>query len=131
MDETEISRRDDLESLLYVLAELHHGSLPWTTETELLRIVQMKAGKEFQEFLAQSVPEFRAYYAHCASLSFGQAPDYALLKDLFRRRMETEGWRHDWMFDWEDSAALEKGTLVPDEYVFDLRFVQRIGLDPM
>ncbi|KAI0719776.1 kinase-like protein [Cerioporus squamosus] len=125
-----ISRRDDLESLLYVLAELHYGQLPWTTETELLRIVQMKAGQEFQDFLSQSLPEFRAYHAHCASLSYGQAPDYAHLKDLFRRRMATEGWQYDWKFDWEDGSALERGTLVPEEYVFDLRFVQRVGLDP-
>ncbi len=127
---TEISRRDDLESLLYVLAELFHGELPWTTESDLLRTAQMKAGKEFQDFLSQSLPEFRAYHAHCASLSYGQAPDYALLKDLFRKRMTTESWQYDWRFDWEDGTALERGTLVPEDYVFNLRFVQRVGLDP-
>ncbi len=42
--------------------------------------------------------------------------------------METKGWQYDWKFDWEDGTALERGTLVPEEYVFDLRFVQRVGL---
>ncbi|RPD61798.1 kinase-like protein [Lentinus tigrinus ALCF2SS1-7] len=126
----ELSRRDDLESLLYSLVELYHGQLPWATEQELLRVVQMKAGKEFEELLSESLPEFRAYHAHCASLSFGQAPDYTLLKNLFRERMRMEGWHHDGAFDWENATALERGTLVPEEYVFDLRYVERLGLDP-
>ena len=39
------------------------------------RIREMKASAEFQDFLAKSMPELRAYHTHCSSLAFGQAPD--------------------------------------------------------
>ncbi|KAI0767575.1 casein kinase-like protein I isoform alpha [Fomes fomentarius] len=132
-----VSRGDDIESLLYVLMELYHGSLPWhdvsaDDHQERTRIVhEMKAGKVFHDFLSQSLPEFGAYYSHCSALLFGERPDYLLLKGLFRTRMRSEGWLYDSKFDWEDGVNLEKGTLVPEDYVFDMRFVERHGLDPV
>ena len=89
----------------------------------------MKAGPEFLDFLSGSLPEFRAFHAHCMSLTYGQAPDYAFLRGLFRERMQREGWHYDWIFDWENGSS-RKGTLVPDDYVFDLEFVERRALDP-
>ena len=91
---------------------------------------EFKEGQKFQEFLDTSLPEFRDYHAHLSQLSFDQAPDYAFLKGLFRRRMSMEGWQHDWVFDWEDSSELAGGTLLPDEYRFKADYVERRGLDP-
>ena len=76
------------------------------------------------------MPELRAYHAHCSSLAFGQAPDYKLLRELFRQRMRAEGWTYDWNFDWIDPSELGQGTLVYNEYVYDLRFVKRLALNP-
>lgn len=133
----EVSRRDDVESLLYVLLELYHGCLPWQDvsaqahQERLDLIHEMKAGKVFQDYLSQSLPEFKAYHDHCSALSFGEKPRYSFLKGLFRARMLSDGWLYDWKFDWENGASLEKGTLVPEDYVFDMQFVERIGLDPL
>ncbi|TFK78508.1 kinase-like protein [Polyporus arcularius HHB13444] len=132
----EMSRRDDIESLLYTLLELFHGQLPWYELSKLRneaaydRIREMKEGPEFRDFLSESLPEFRSFHAHCMGLSYGQTPDYALLRSFFRERMHREGWYYDWIFDWEDGSASEKGTLIPDDYVFDMRFVERKALDP-
>ncbi|RPD61796.1 kinase-like protein [Lentinus tigrinus ALCF2SS1-7] len=132
----EVSRRDDIESLLYTLLELYHGRLPWHNLSKRRdglfddHIAGMKEGTEFRDFLSRSLPEFRSFHAHCMSLSYGQTPDYALLRGLFRERMGKEGWQYDWIFDWENGSSTEKGTLVPDDYVFDLRFVERRALYP-
>ncbi len=131
-----MSRGDDIESLLYTLLELFHGQLPWYELSKLRsgaaydRIREMKEGPEFRDFLSKSLPEFRSFHAHCMDLSYGQTPDYALLRSLFRERMQREGWYYDWIFDWEDGSASEKGTLIPDDYIFDMRFVERKALDP-
>ncbi|KAI0719778.1 kinase-like protein [Cerioporus squamosus] len=131
----EVSRRDDIESLLYTLLELYHGQLPWEELCNRRdprfydQVAGMKEGPEFRDFLSESLPEFRSFHAHCTGLSYGQAPDYAFLRGLFRERMQREGWYYDWVFDWEDGAS-EKGTLVPDDYVFDLKFVERRALYP-
>ncbi|KAI0659742.1 kinase-like protein [Cubamyces menziesii] len=137
----EVSRRDDIESLLYVLLEFYHGTLPWYDipardgRSELKIMVDiMKADvspfSPFGIFLAQSPPEFTAYHAHCASLAFGQKPDYALLRGLFRERMRKEGWGADSPFDWANGSALEKGTLLPEEYVIDVKFVEEREWNP-
>ncbi len=132
----EISRRDDIESLLYTLLELYHGQLPWHELSQMEdksscdQIGEMKEGSVLHDFLSESLPEFRSFHAHCMSLSYGQAPDYTFLRGLFRERMQREGWQYDWSFDWEDGSSSEKGTLVPSDYVFDLRFVERRVLNP-
>ncbi|KAI0323549.1 kinase-like protein [Cubamyces sp. BRFM 1775] len=136
----EVSRRDDIESLLYVLLEFYHGSLPWDSiptsdgETELKIMADMKIDisptSPFGSLLAQSPPEFAAYHAHCTNLEYGQRPNYALLQGLFRERMRKEGWEYDTRFDWMDGGALEKGTLLPEEYVVDIAFVEEQEWNP-
>ncbi|KAI0659752.1 kinase-like protein [Cubamyces menziesii] len=136
----EVSRRDDIESLLYVLLEFYHGTLPWNNipardgRSEMKIMVDMKAdvspASPFGKYLAQSPPEFAAYHAHCVQLAFGERPDYALLRGLFRDRMRREGWGADSQFDWVDGSALDKGTLLPEEYVVDMKFVEENEWNP-
>ncbi|KAI0355853.1 kinase-like protein [Trametes cingulata] len=133
----EASRRDDLESLLYVLLEFYHGRLPWkgilapNWQTKLTRTAEMKAGRVLQDFLAQFPPEFSAFYAHCTSLAYAQAPDYDFLRSLFRARMEEQGWSYDWQYDWVNPSGLLGGTLIPEEYVADIEFVEETDWNPL
>ncbi|KAI0370613.1 kinase-like protein [Pilatotrama ljubarskyi] len=135
----QVSRRDDIESLLYVFLELHHGKLPWSYirldpeagSNWLEPIVDMKAGPVLRDLLARSPSELADYYAHCSALTFGQRPDYELLRGLFRGRMKAEGWMYDWKFDWVDGAFTEKGTLIPSEYNADMRFVVEKEWNPI
>ena len=134
---TELCRRDDIEALFYVLVEFYCGKLPWqgiyaqSYKAKLERMRYMKAGPAFHDFVAvHCPPEFQADYTYYTSLKFTQEPDYAYLKGLFADRMKTEGWDNDAKFDWMDPSQLEKGTLIPEEYVVDSRFVEDMGLDP-
>ncbi|KAI0367351.1 kinase-like protein, partial [Pilatotrama ljubarskyi] len=74
----EVSRRNDLESLPYVLLEFYHGSLPWRVilapdwPTKVKRIAEMKSGDVLHDLLARSPPEFSAFYTHCFKLSYGR-----------------------------------------------------------
>ncbi|KAI0367373.1 kinase-like protein [Pilatotrama ljubarskyi] len=132
----EVSRRDDLESLLYVLLEFYHGSLPWRGilapdwQTKLKRTAEMKSGDVLLGLLAQSPPEFSAFYTHCFKLLYGQAPDYDFLRRLFSTRMRMQGWTCDWEFDWVDPSGLRGGTLIPEEYVVDLDLVEEREWNP-
>lgn len=120
------SRRDDVIALGHTLLFLLHGRLPWqgifglSIDWKLVRIGEMKTGGAFREYLARSPSEFATYFDHCRGLAFEEKPDYALLKRVFRDRMEREGWEYDLQFDWMDGRPLEKGTLISDEYVLDV-----------
>ncbi|KAI3469785.1 hypothetical protein Pfo_026448 [Paulownia fortunei] len=102
----EQSRRDDLESLGYVLMYFLRGSLPWQG---------MKAGTKKQKYdkisekkmltpievLCKSYPsEFISYFHYCRSLRFDDKPDYSYLKRLFRDLFIREGYQFDYVFDW-------------------------------
>ena len=124
---TEQSRRDDLEALGNVLLFLLHGSLPWqgiyapSIEAKLLRIGEMKAGRVFADLLRRSPREFTEYFDHCRNLKFEEKPNYTFVKQLFYRRSEAEGWTgENGRFDWMEGTALPKGTLIPEEYLFDM-----------
>ncbi|VVA14829.1 PREDICTED: casein kinase [Prunus dulcis] len=100
------SRRDDLESLGYVLLYFLRGSLPWqglkaaTKKQKYDKICEKKLSTPI-EVLCKSHPvEFASYFHYCHSLTFDQRPDYAFLKRLFRDLFSREGYDFDYVFDW-------------------------------
>ncbi|CAL0312499.1 unnamed protein product [Lupinus luteus] len=102
----EQSRRDDLESLGYVLLYFLRGSLPWqglkaaTKKQKYDKICEKKLSTPI-EVLCKSHPvEFASYFHYCHSLMFEQRPDYGFLKRLFRDLFAREGYEFDFVFDW-------------------------------
>ncbi|XP_044471935.1 casein kinase 1-like protein 3 [Mangifera indica] len=102
----EQSRRDDLESLGYVLLYFLRGSLPWqglkaaTKKQKYDKICEKKVSTPI-EVLCKSHPvEFASYFHYCHSLTFDQRPDYGFLKRLFRDLFTREGFEFDYIFDW-------------------------------
>ncbi|KAF4351417.1 hypothetical protein F8388_001037 [Cannabis sativa] len=102
----EQSRRDDLESLGYVLLYFLRGSLPWqglkaaTKKQKYDKIREKKVSTPI-EVLCKSHPvEFASYFHYCHSLTFDQRPDYGFLKRLFRDLFTREGYEFDYVFDW-------------------------------
>ncbi|KAL3726955.1 hypothetical protein ACJRO7_031803 [Eucalyptus globulus] len=102
----EQSRRDDLESLGYVLMYFLRGSLPWqglkagTKKQKYDKISEKKMLTPI-EVLCRSYPsEFTSYFHYCRSLRFEDKPDYSYLKRLFRDLFIREGYQFDYVFDW-------------------------------
>ncbi|XP_059633138.1 casein kinase 1-like protein 2 isoform X2 [Cornus florida] len=102
----EQSRRDDLESLGYVLLYFLTGSLPWqglkarTKKQKYEKISERKVSTPI-EVLCRGYPsEFASYFHYCRSLRFDDKPDYSYLKKLFRDLFIREGFQFDYVFDW-------------------------------
>ncbi|XP_028777824.1 casein kinase 1-like protein 4 [Neltuma alba] len=102
----EQSRRDDLESLGYVLLYFLRGSLPWqglraaTKKQKYDRICEKKLSTPI-EILCKSYPaELASYFHYCRSLTFDQRPDYGFLRRLFRDLFTREGYESDYIYDW-------------------------------
>ncbi|KAM6966404.1 casein kinase I isoform 1-T1 [Tautogolabrus adspersus] len=103
---TEQSRRDDLESLGYVLMYFNLGSLPWqglkaaTKRQKYERISEKKMSTPI-EVLCKGYPsEFATYLNFCRSLRFDDKPDYSYLRQLFRNLFHRQGFSYDYVFDW-------------------------------
>ncbi|CAI9100401.1 OLC1v1037396C2 [Oldenlandia corymbosa var. corymbosa] len=102
----EQSRRDDLESLGYVLLYFLRGSLPWqglkaaTKKQKYDKICEKKLSTPIESLCKSNPVEFASYFHYCHSLTFDQRPDYGFLKRLFRELFAREGYEFDYIFDW-------------------------------
>ena len=104
----EQSRRDDLESLGYMLIHLILNHLPWLyiedLEIEKLeKIKQIYKAKLLTppELLCNGLPdEFTQYIKYCRNLTFEQEPDYNYLKSLFNNILEKNQQKNDLNFYW-------------------------------
>ncbi|CAF1059136.1 unnamed protein product [Rotaria sordida] len=101
----EQSRRDDMESLGYVLMYFNRGSLPWqglkaaTKRQKYERISEKKMSTPIED-LCKGFPEFTTYLSYCRSLRFDDKPDYSYLRQLFRNLFHRQGFTYDYIFDW-------------------------------
>lgn len=117
----EQSRRDDLESLGYVLMYFIRGSLPWqglkanTKKQKYERIMDRKMSTSTEQLCKGYATEFRSYFEYCRSLRFEDRPDYAYLKRLFKELFYRKGFQYDNMFDWTVlNLQQEKARLPPE-----------------
>ena len=103
----EQSRRDDLESLGYVLMYFLRGSLPWqglkayTKKQKYEKILERKISTSTEMLCKGFPPEFRSYFEHVRALRFDDRPDYDYMKRLFRELFFRKGYSYDNIYDWD------------------------------
>jgi serine/threonine protein kinase len=122
----EQSRRDDLESLAYLLLYLLKGSLPWAglkaaTRNEKSQLIAETKLITPIESLCGGLPhEFPDFLSDIRRLGFADEPDYAKYRDVFRGLLVREGFVHDAAFDWSRPP-----------YCFDSSPLRRTGFQPV
>eukprot|EP00579_Thalassiosira_antarctica_P030967 CAMPEP_0202028940 /NCGR_PEP_ID=MMETSP0905-20130828/63711_1 /ASSEMBLY_ACC=CAM_ASM_000554 /TAXON_ID=420261 /ORGANISM="Thalassiosira antarctica, Strain CCMP982" /LENGTH=528 /DNA_ID=CAMNT_0048592669 /DNA_START=329 /DNA_END=1914 /DNA_ORIENTATION=- len=106
----EQSRRDDLESIGYVLVYFVKGGLPWQglkakSATKKYKLIMEKKQSVTIPALCQGCPsQFAEYLAYCRSLKFEAKPNIAYLRGMFRDLFRSQGYMNnsstlDW--DWQ------------------------------
>lgn len=109
----EQSRRDDLESLGYVLMYFNRGSLPWQglkgqVKKQKYEKISDKKMSTPVETLCKGFPaEFATFLNYARSLRFDDKPDYQYLRKLLRDLFMREGYKYDAVFDWTIVRAQE------------------------
>lgn len=82
----ENSRRDDIESLVYLLVYLAKGKRPWqhtSSDDKELEKLTTKKLKISAELLCENLPkQFIIFFQYCKSIKFEERPDYNFLKTL-------------------------------------------------
>jgi len=102
----EQSRRDDLESLGFLLMYLLRGSLPWqnlklnTNEEKYDAVKEMKRHTTIEELCKGYPKEFEMYLNCCRGYEFYEKPDYEGLRKLFRDLFIKSKYEYDYMYDW-------------------------------
>ena len=102
------SRRDDLESIGYVLAYLLRGNLPWqgivvkTKEEKYAKILYKKQYFTPEQLLIGYPSELVNYIKYCRLLEYEQEPDYnyltGLLINIIKNELKEEiDYKYDWI----------------------------------
>ena len=101
------SRRDDLESLGYLLLYLLLGRLPWqghisrSKEDKYYKIKEIKKSTTAEQ-LCQGLPyQFQKYVEYTRNLEYETDPDYNYLKNLFLTVLAHYNWNFDYYYDWD------------------------------
>ncbi|CAK81398.1 unnamed protein product (macronuclear) [Paramecium tetraurelia] len=104
----EQSRRDDLESLGYVLLYFLRGSLPWQNlrannqKEKYDRIMEKKLATSSETLCKNSPKQFYEYIEYSKNLKFDEKPDYQYMKNLFISVMKENDLRIEYIYDWDD-----------------------------
>jgi serine/threonine protein kinase len=70
------SRRDDLETVGYILMFLYHGALPWQNANN---VVEQKLGLNWT---SSTVGEFVLFIQYCRNLGYADKPNYEYLRQM-------------------------------------------------
>ncbi|EGY23831.1 casein kinase I isoform alpha [Verticillium dahliae VdLs.17] len=95
------SRRDDLESIFYVLFYLMRGGLPWqglkapTKEDRLDKILEIKQQRSADSLCGTQSTMFVKCLEYVRELGFEQDPDYDYLKCCLTKALEMNGEAED------------------------------------
>lgn len=102
----EYSRRDDLESIGYMLIYFLKGCLPWESmKADSMNVLVSKIAKKKEEVslekLCSGIPgEFLSFMQSVRSLGFEDKPNYAEYRALFKNLFIKMNYIYDLEFDW-------------------------------
>lgn len=116
----ELSRRDDLESIGYVIMYFIRGSLPWQNvranniDEAIRKVSEKKLIIRVKELCAGFPPELATFISYTRNLEFTEAPDYNYLRYLLKNIIKNTGSTIDFYYDW----CTEKPTIKKSDPIF-------------
>jgi len=115
----QLSRRDDLESLSYMILYFLTKKLPWqgitakSLATRYKKIYEKKFELEkWDKFLSLPI-QIQNFIKYCRNLGFSEDPNYKLMKNFFYDLMKQNEFVDDKNFSWIDDKSI-LGSKLPE-----------------
>ena len=106
-------KKDDLESLAYIMVYFIKGELPWqnikakTRKEKYSQIYKMKK-KTVPDELCEYLPEeMKTFINYIINLNINKKPEYSILINLINNLMKKYSYSNDLQFDWYSSSFLQ------------------------
>ena len=116
----EQSRRDDLESIGYIIMYFIRGSLPWQglkvnkKEDRYKKICEKKKETSAKDLCAGFPSEFETFVSYTRNLQFTEVPNYNYLRNLLKTILKKGGFTFDFYYDW----CTTKPHIKPDDPIY-------------
>ena len=107
----EQSRRDDLESISYVMMYLLKGSLPWQglpmkkVDEKYVKIYEKKKAVTAWELCRGFPKQFEEFVSYTRKLGYKQNPNYDYLQQLMKDVLSKEGFEFDYYTEWNATGG--------------------------
>lgn len=108
----EPTRRDDLQSLVYIVCYFLYGKLPWQGQTapnmaekynKILALkIQNKPDTLFKNLPVGIKNELTDIFKHIRGLKYEEKPNYQLIKIKVKEALQNIGEQNDFLFDWNE-----------------------------
>ena len=116
----EQSRKDDLESVGYIIMYFIKGSLPWQglkvnrKEDRYKKIWEKKRQTSSKELCNGFPKELENFIEYTRNLKFTEVPDYNYLRNLLKNVIKKSGFTIDYYYDW----FAQKPNIKPDDPIY-------------
>ena len=113
----EQGRRDDLESLIYVVVYFLKGGLPWqgvdakTKLEKYHKIMEIKVSHPVERLCASLPFEFSQLLSYTRSLKYDEKPNYAYYYRLLAQIVTREHILLDHEYDWKPQKVVKSSTM--------------------
>ena len=132
----QLSRRDDLESLSYMILYFLTKKLPWqgitakTLEKRYKKIYDKKAELEKWDKFKILPIQIQNFIKYCRNLGFSEDPNYKLMRSYFYDLMKLNNFEDDKNFSWIIDKSII-GSKIPElfprrKYLSIYKFVDKI-----
>ena len=107
-------KKDDLESLAYMMIYFIKGELPWqnlkakSRKEKYTKIYQKKKHTVNTELCNFLPDEIKTFLSYILNLNQKQNPDYNKLMNLINNLMKKYGYTNDFQFEWYSSSFLQQ-----------------------
>ena len=115
----EQSRRDDLESIAYILIYFLKGRLPWqgirvaNKDDRYKKIYEKKKNTTTKELCAGFPRELETFVNYVKHLQFTEVPDYDYLRQLLKNILVKIKAPIDYYYDWdEENPHIDKNNII-------------------
>lgn len=103
----EQSRRDDLESIAYVILYLINGQLPWqgfvlkNKEDKYAKILEKKKAITDEELCKNLPKQIELFVSYVKNLEYEENPDYDYMRGMFEDCIKRMNEQFDNIYDWD------------------------------
>lgn len=124
------SRRDDLESISYMMIYFYKGKLPWQNipakdkRDKLKKTYDKKKDTTFDELCEGCPKEFKQIIKYIRKLGYKETPDYSFIKYMLNKVRKRNKILNDGKYDWDTDKDTDSSQITMKEELENIKNIK-------
>ena len=124
------SRRDDLESISYMMMYFYKGKLPWQNipakdkREKLKKTYQRKTETSLDELCEDCPKEFKQIVRYSRNLGYKEKPDYSNIEYLLNKVRKRNKIKIDGKYDWDTDNDTDSSQIAMKQELENIKNIK-------